>query len=545
MGRRSTPAPGRAAARVRRRLPPPPPAQRYYFDRAAADRAINFFGTCLVHLKGDRAGTPFALERWQSKIVREVFGTMRRSDGARRYRTLFIGVPKKNGKSTFCAGIALYLLLADGEASGEVYSAAKDRKQAAIIFDIAKQMVQKSPALSRRVQAFRRSLFHPTTGSKYEVLSSDAPTQEGINASGILFDELHTQPTRDLYDVLKGATAARRQPLTVYASTAGFDRQSICYEEWQYAQAVRDGAVEDPEYYPVIYEAPASADYRDRKIWYRANPNLGVSFPEEYMAVRARQAEQRPASQNAFRRRNLNQWTEGETRWLDPDTWAQAPPLPSLEELRKRKAYGGLDLASTKDLTALALVFPPEDLDHGVYAVLLRCWIPEEQLEARVKRDRVPYDAWLRDGFVTATPGAVTDYGRVKADIVELSETFEIVEIAYDRWGAAQISTDLEAEGLTMIAANQGIRGLSAPSKAFEGLVVSRRLAHGGHPVLSWNAQNVVVYQDANENIKPDKKKSREKIDGIIATILALDRAQRHAPPPPPSPYETEELLTL
>lgn len=452
-------------------------------------------------------------------------------------------VPTHN--TSFAAGIALYLLAADGEIGGQVFSAAADKTQAAIVFEIAKKMVEASPALSRRIQVFRRSLVHPRTGSSWRVLSADVKTKAGLNASGVIFDELHTQPTRDLYDTLKGSTSARRQPLTIYLTTAGHDRTSICFEEWEYARAVRDGAIEDRRYYPVIYEAAEKDDWRDPRVWRRANPNLGVSKFEDVLAADVAEAERRPNAQNRFRREELNIWTENVSAWLDLTVWGKAPPPLAREALRAIRGYGGLDLSSNRDLTAFALIFPPEDLERGVFNLLLRFWVPEEQLALRVKRDRVPYDAWVRDGFVTATPGAVVDHARVRTEILELAEEFQIAEIAYDPWGGGAIRNDLEAEGLTMVQVAQNLKNLSAPSKAFEGLVVSRRLAHGGNPVLFWNAQNVVVYKDVNENIRPDKKRSRERIDGIVASVLALDRAQRHEPAPAPSAYETEGLLTL
>lgn len=528
----------------RRRRDPKPPRVRYRFDRELAERAESFFSTCLVHTQGELAGHPFTLAPWQAKMIRDLFGWVR-PDGTRRYRTLFLGVPKKQGKSTLVAGLGLYLLTADGEMGAHVISAAGDRDQARIVFDTAARMVQQSPALSRRLQVYRSSIVYAETASSYRVISAEAYTKHGLNASGILFDELHTQPDRELYDTLKGAVAARRQPLTIYATTAGWDRKSICYEEYEYAKKVRDGVVEDASYYPVIYEALPEDDWRDPAVWRQANPSLGITVPEEYLAKEAAQAAERPAAQQAFRRLHLNVWTESESRWLDPDVWNAQPEGLPREDLAGRPCFGGLDLASTQDFAAFALVFPPDDVADGVWQVLAWHFLPDETLAERVRKERIPVDLWASEGFVTATPGPVIDYEAIREAIQGAAEEFEIREIAYDRWGATQLRTQLEADGFTMVAQNQSIKGLSPPAKELERLVLERRLAHGGDPVLQWMAGNVVVETDSSGNIKPSKRKSREKIDGIVALCLALDRATRHADPTGGSVYEERGLLVV
>jgi phage terminase large subunit-like protein len=523
---------------------PAPPRVRYRFDRELAERARSFFPSCLVHTQGELAGQPFELAPWQAKMIGDLFGWLR-PNGTRRYRTLFLGVPKKQGKSTLLAGLGLYLLTADGELGAHVISAAGDRDQARIVYDTAAAMVRQSPALSRRLQVFRSSIVYAETGSTYRVISAEAYTKHGLNASGILFDELHTQPDRELYDTLKGAVAARRQPLTIYSTTAGWDRKSICYEEYEYARKIRDGVVEDESYYPVIYEATPEDDWRDPKIWRQTNPSLGVTVSEEYLAKEAAQAAERPAAQQAFRRLHLNVWTESESRWLDPDLWSAQPERPPREELAGRPCFGGLDLAATQDFAAYVLVFPPEDLAHGRWDVLAWHYLPEETLAARVRKDRIPVDLWASEGFITATPGQVIDYEAIRETVLSTAEEFELREIAYDRWGATQLRTQLEADGITMVAQNQSIKGLSPPAKELEKLLLERRLAHGGDPVLAWMAANVVVETDSSGNIKPSKRRSREKIDGIVALCLALDRATRHADPTGGSVYEERGLLIL
>jgi phage terminase large subunit-like protein len=521
---------------------------KFYFDEQAADLAVAFFEKLLTHTKGEWSGKSFLLLPWQrDDIIRPLFG-WKRADGTRKYRFAYIEVPKKNGKSTLAAGVALLLLFADEEPGAEVYSAAADKDQAAIVFELAKQMVEDSPKLSMRAEAFRRSLLVPSTRSVYRVLSAEAYTKEGLNAHGVIVDELHAQPTRDLWDTLVTATAARRQPLVFAITTAGFDRQSICWEQHEYAEKVLSGVIDDPSFFGYIRAADPDDDWLDPKIWAKANPSLGMTVKREYLATEARRAEMVPAYQNTFRRYHLDQWTSQETRWLPLDAWDQCAFPVDPEAMRARKAYGGLDLASAIDIAAFSLDFePPIDLpegeDPGPIPTLHWFWIPAENLVERARRDRVPYDAWVRDGWITATPGNVIDYEWIIRDITQLGQKFNIKEIAFDRWGAFQISQRLEGAGFTMVAFGQGFVSMSAPTKELLRLTVDHKLAHGGNPVLRWMADNLVVTQDAAGNVKPDKKKSREKIDGVVSQIMALDRLTRHGGTS--SVYETRGLLEL
>jgi len=518
----------------------------YYFDAQEAEKATRFFERLLHHSKGEWAGTPFLLEPWQRRIIRALFGWRRRDDGTRRYRRAYIEIPRKNGKSTLAAGIALYLLFADGEPGAEIYSAAADRDQAAIVFGEAQRMVEASPALDRMAEIYKRAIYVPSTHSVYRVLSADAYTKHGLNAHGVIFDELHAQPTRELWDTLTTAVGSRRQPLIIALTTAGWDHNSICWEEHEYARQVAEGIIEDDALLPIIYAADPDDDWRSEATWAKANPNLGISVKLDYLRQEARRAELSPAYLNTFLRLHLNIWTQQESRWIPMDAWdACAEPPINPRMLEGQICYGGLDLASTSDIAALVLDFPPEDGEEGGRHIWLPFfWIPEENLMERARRDRVPYDLWLRQGLLRATPGNAIDYEAIIRDIEELAERYRIAEIAFDRWGAFQISNRLQAMGLTMIAFGQGYRSMSPPAKELLRLILDGRLAHGGHPILRWMADNVVVVQDAAGNIKPDKRKSRERIDGIVAGIMALDRAMRHGGRQP-SVYERRGLRTL
>jgi phage terminase large subunit-like protein len=534
------------------------------FDEKAASMAEAFFDKILVHVKGEWAGQPFMLEPWQrEEVIRPLFG-WKNPDGTRRYRVAYIEIPRKNGKSSIAAGIALFLLFADGEPGAEVYSAAADREQAGIVFNLAKDMVESAPVLAGRAETFKRAIVVPELRGSYKVLSADAFTKHGLNASGIVVDELHAQPNRDLVDVLMTSTGARRQPLTVMLTTAGFNLETICGEYHDYAIQVRDGVIEDPTFLPVIYaaevedapetgaasggetEAAAPAlDWTDPEQWARANPNLGVSVKEDYLENEARRARHVPAYQNTFKRLHLNIWTEQDTRWLPMDKWAACDRPFDVSLFHGAACYGGLDLASTSDLASLALVFPSEAGEPEDYAIIPFFWIPGDNITDRARRDRVPYDAWARDGLITATEGDVIDYGYIVRDIEALGEVYDIQEIAFDRWGAFQVSQQLEGLGFEVVGFGQGFASMASPTSELMRLILAGGIRHNGHRVLSWMASNMVVSSDAAGNVKPNKIKSREKIDGIVAAIMGLDRGIRHRGTDTGSVYDKRGLRTL
>lgn len=487
----------------------------------------------LTHPKGRQwAGRPFTLKPWQKRdIIRPMFACGK--DGRRTHRTCLIMLPRKNGKSALMAAVGLYMLIADGEPGAEVYIAATDREQASLIFSMAARMIRQDARLSGLCQVVdsQKRIVYPLTGSVLRAISAEAPHHHGFSASCVIYDELHAAPNRELWDVLTTSTGARDQPLVVAISTAGTDRHSLLYELYAHAQSVRAGTVSDPTFMSAIWEAPAEADWTDEAVWQAANPALGDFRSLEEMRVACDRAKAIPAQQNAFRRLYLNQWTETETRWFDLAVWDACGGAIDLEALRGRPCYGGLDLASTSDLTAFVLVFPGTEAGEPAI-VIPTFWVPEESLLKRVQKDRVPYDQWRDTTWydwpvLRVTRGSATNYDEVRQGIRELAELYEIKGIAYDRWQAIQLVTQLEEDGAACFPMGQGMASMSGPTKEVERLILTGQICHGDHPLLRWNAGNVTLEQDAAGNIKPSKKKSHEKIDGMVALIEAVDLMAR------------------
>lgn len=500
------------------------------FDERKARRVVRFI-EALRHTKGEFHGQPFRLLPWQEKIIRDVFGTVRDDDPSmRQYTTAYIEIPKKNGKSELGAAIALNMLINDDEWKAEVYSCASDRQQAAIVFDVAVDMVRQSPALMKRVKIIpstRRMIYQPT-GSIYQVLSSEVATKHGLNVSACIFDELHTQPTRALYDVMtQGSGDARKQPLWFLLTTAGTDRNSICWEVHQKALDILEGRKIDPRFYPVLFGLPDEADWTSEENWYRANPSLDHTITIDKVRDAFRKAQETPADENQFRQLRLNQWVKQSVRWMPMDKWDECGGVVDPYALEGRACYAGLDLSSTSDLTALVLVFPPTSEDEP-YIALPFFWLPEETLSLRVRRDHVPYDQWAKRGFIQTTEGNVVHYGFIERFICELGEHYDIREIAHDRWNATMMVQTLEDDGFTMVPFGQGFKDMSPPTKELMRIVLEHKLCHGGHPVLRWNMDNAYVRTDPAGNLKLDKEKSTEKVDGAVALVMALDRAMKN-----------------
>ncbi|HEM4952436.1 TPA: terminase large subunit [Streptococcus suis] len=499
-----------------------------HYDKAKADRAVTFINN-LSHTKGKWAGKRFDLLPWQEQIVRDLFGIVK-EDGNRQFLTAYIEIPKKNGKSELAAAIALYLLYADNEASSEVYGAACDRNQASIVFDVAKQMVQMSRPLEKRskIMGATKRIVNYSNAGFYQVLSAETGTKHGLNVSGLVFDEIHAQPNRHLYDVLtKGSGDAREQPLFFIITTAGTDRNSICYELHTKALDILNGRKKDTSFYPVVYGLSDEDDWNDEANWRRANPSLGHTIGIDRVREAYQQALDNPAEENVFKQLRLNMWTSSSVAWIPEHVYAKGNDPIQYENLKGRSCYAGLDLSSTSDITAFVLVFPPR-FEEENYIVLPYFWLPEDTLELRCRRDHVLYDVWERQGYIKTTEGNVVHYGFIEKFIEDLSEIYHIKEIAYDRWNATQMVQNLEGMGLTMVPFGQGYKDMSPPSKELYKLMMEGKIQHGGHPVLKWMGQNVVMRQDPAGNIKPDKEKSVEKIDGIVALIMGLDRCIRH-----------------
>jgi len=495
---------------------------KYHFDQAAADKAVIFFEQLLHHTKGRWYGLPFQLMDWQRDALTEIFG-WRRPDGTRKYRMVYIEIPKKNGKSEFCAGIALYLTMADGEPSAEVFSLAGERDQAAIVFRMAKTMINLEPRLKQRVELFKNSMYVPATNSRYEVLSRESGSKHGHSPSGIIFDELHVQKSRDLWDTTTEGESARTQPLTMAITTAGYDRTSICWEQHDYAEKVRDGVIIDHEFLPILYAATPDDDWKDPAVWARVNPALGIAKTAEYMAKKCQKAQDLPGYLNTFLRLHLNIWTEQHSVWLHLEDWEACGAEMSLEDMAGRMCFAGIDLSSTRDLTALDLLFPPED-DDEPWKLIPRFYMPDENIKVREMESKAPYVQWAQEGHIEVTPGNVVDYDHIRKDIEQLGLQVQFLELALDRWNSTQLMTQLGDDGLTVVPFGQGFASMSGPSKEFEKLVLSQGIMHDSNPVMTWMVSNVAVKQDPAGNIKPDKSKSRDKIDGVTAGIMALGR---------------------
>ncbi len=510
---------------------------RFEFDTTKAEHALNFF-MFLRHSKGEWANHRLELEPWQQFIIWNLYGFIR-DDGTRRFRTGYIEVPRKNGKTTMLAGLGLLGMLADDEPGAEIYSAATKRDQAKLLFDEATRMVRASSDLSSRIKSHKNNLHIPGTAAKFEPLGADKDTLDGLNPHYNLIDELHAHKTAGLWNVLDTATGARRQPLTIAITTAGQDMHGICWDRHTYTEKVLENVIDDPSWFGFVAGIDEGDDWLDPATWAKANPNFGVSVKTEAFAEKAKQASNSPATQASFMRLRLNVWSEGVSAFIPLEHWRNCSAVP--ERATGRITYAGLDLASSNDIAAFVEVAPTDD--PRTFDVYPHFFIPADNISERVSKDRVPYDSWVRDGLVTATPGNVIDFESIRATIQRQGDDHQIKEIAFDRWGATQISQQLTDDGFTMVGFGQGFASLSAPTKELLTLVSSGGLRHGGNPVLEWMASNMVVREDPAGNIKPDKSKSREKIDGMVALIMALDRALRHNEKS--SVYESRGVLSF
>ena len=528
MSSRTTPRPRQSASRL---------------SESKGQAVVDWIEATCVHTIGKWAGLPFKLVPWQVDFVKSVFGNVDRT-GRRRTRIAYLQIARKQGKSELCAAIALYMLIADGEAQPQVYGAAFDREQASIVYKVAADMVDRSPNLNAYAKPYRGTkrivcTKGPSKGGFYHCIPADAAGAHGFNASAIIVDELHTQRTSDLIDVLETSMSAREQPLMLAISTAGHDRNSICYRWYSKAKQVQSGVIRDKSFIGRIYELPEGTDFetvaetdakgrfvRERDLWPLANPSLvgqprGFIRPDEIRRQVA-DAMNFPAAQNKVMNLHFNVWTQGESRWFSRSAWDACGGIIVEDRLKGRTCWGGLDLAATSDFNALVYVFPWDD--DGGYDVLCRFWLPEAVLDIRSNmRDQL--EAWRT--FIDFTPGDVTDYEAIKARILRDAEAFNVRSIAYDRFLAMPLVVPLSAEGIDMVPIGQGTRSMNAPAKLLETLVANETVNHGGNPVLRWMADNTVIERDYEDRIKPSKKKSSEKIDGVVALCMALSEAIR------------------
>lgn len=504
----------------------------FYFDENGPDRVFQFF-SLLRHSKGQWAGKQFILSDWQAFIIWVLFGWKRRADHTRRFRFAYIQIARKNGKTTFCAGIGLYLLMHDREDGAEIYAAATTRDQAKICFEECIKMVRQSPQLARNLDISGGKkpalLTYEKRLAKFLPLSSDAHTLDGLNPSGAIVDELHQHKTSEILDVIETGTGARRQPLIFTITTAGSNQQGVCYAQRDHGIKVLEGAstggaFSDDSYFCFIAEMDPGDDWTDENNWRKGNPNLGESVRAEELRDQCNRAKLAPSRQNAFRQLRLNQWVEQSARFINMEDWRKLPAKRA--NLEGRPCFAGLDLSSTKDLCALVLTFPPMD-DKEPWHLLPFFWLPADRLTDQDAPRRLVnlYREFVKKGDLKTTPGNIVDYDYIRDEINRLGQIYDIREIGFDPWNKSWIVPKLEADGFQMVQMRQGVATLHAPTKFFESLIISRNLNPSANSVFAWNVSNVSVYRDNNGNMKPARENDDLKIDGVVAAVMGLGRA--------------------
>lgn len=506
-----------------------------YFDRDEAQIVLDFF-SLLKHSKGKWAGTPIVLSPWQAFCMVVVFGWKKTGD-VRRFRTSYKEVARKNGKSTEASGIGLYGLVADDEPGAEIYTAGTKKDQAKITFDEAARMRESSPSLKKRVKQVKNNLSVVKTGSKMEPIGADSTKQDGLNVHFSIVDELHAHRTSGIYDVLESAMGARRQPLTVVITTAGFDKTGFCFQLRSYAIKVLEGEVEDDSFFAIIYTLDEGDDWLDEANWIKANPNLGISASLESLRVDIKKAREIPTSKINFLTKHLNIWTDSAEAWVDIEKFDACRKPFELSELTGILLFGGLDLATVTDITAFVII----GWKDGKLHVKPFFYLPEETAQARWKKNQVPYPEWAKKGYITLTPGNICDYNFIKADVHRLMESNRIGDIGFDRYNASQLVVDLQNEDVPLTEVGQGFLSMNPAMREFERLYISGQMVWDGNPVLRWMAGNLQAALDPAGNLKPDRKNSREKIDGMAALFDAIARMMANEVEGP-SVYETRGI---
>ncbi len=516
---------------------PPRGAEAFgaWWDEKSATAAVNFFAAYLRHTEGEWAGRAFILADWQrDKIVRPIFG-WKRADGTRLIRMVWIEVPRKNGKTELAAGLSLIGLLGDGEVGGQAYSMAVDKDQARLVFNKAGVMVSLSEDLRREFEVLKTALFCPRLMASFKPLSAGPQGKHGFSPTFAIGDEIHEWPNGELADVVHKGTAARRQPLEIYITTAGVAGEGYAWEMHELAVQIQNGDIIDPTFLPVIYAAPEGADWKSEATWRAANPNYGVSVKPDYMRGEAEKAARSPRAENDFKRFHLNLWTEQTTRWLPMDApgWRSCTANPAdgdlwrdlADRMAGRRCFGGLDLSLTNDITALCWAFPPPDEDER-WAFLWRFWLPEETVADSPLARRARYQSFAAMGALNLTSGNVVDYGFISEAVRQDAEAFDVRWLGMDPYNASQLGMELrDQHGLPVEFFRQGFLSMSPAAKRFERMVLGSEMEHGNHPVAAWMARNATVERDAAGNIKPTKAKAADKIDGIVAAIMAVGGA--------------------
>lgn len=528
----------------------------FKFDLERADRPVRF-ASKLKHWEGSFAGKFFEPMLWQKFILGSVFGWIRKDNGRRRYRYAYIEIPRKNGKSFLAAVVALYMLVADKEDGAQVYSAATKKEQAKIVWECASNIAEKSGI--KQITKHWLSLRVKSTNSVFKPMAAEARKEDGLNPHCAVCDELHEWPSRDLWDVIEDAFGARTQPLLFAITTAGYNQEGICWQQHTHVvnildSVVNNGLYQDETYFGFIADLDEDLldpkkgghplNWTEPKFWAQANPCLGEAKQEDYILDQVNKARLMPSKENAVKNKQFNIWTQAETKWLDMMKWDECNALEvDAKRLERLKCYSGLDLSSTNDITAHVLAFPP----NGVYdewSVLTHFYLPKDNLHKRSKQDRVIYEDWVRQGWITLTPGDLIDLDFVFTDALRLKGRYNIVSCGFDPWKAVEIATKLESEGLKMVQMRQGHQTLGPPSRFLELGVLKTQFRFNRNPVLRWMAGNTAGLRDSNDNVRPDKSDHNKRIDGVVALVMALGQGIVDAPARK-SKYETQGLLVV
>lgn len=514
---------------------------KYYFDKKAAEAPVKWIEKYCTHAQGDLKGKPLVLADFQKEdLLYPLFGTKHKITKFRRYKTVFLFIPKKNAKSTLAAAIGLFLLMGLKAVGVSIICAAADRTQAGIIFnDLASVMIEQNKTLARLAEVYRNSIVYK--GRAFKVITAEAKTKHGFIPYAIIIDEVHAHKNKELIDTLRTGVAGRDEPITLYLTTAGNDTSSVAFELYEYAKKVKSGEIIDESFLPIIYEADKELDIFEESTWRTANPGFGTMVKKHYFVEETNKIKNQPSYESTFRRLHLNQWVGSAETWVSDYDWmkcggSELQPIglakimaDELEKRRGQSCFLGLDLASTGDITALEVLFPHrEENERGErenhFDVFSFFWLPMETAKARSKSFDVDYLEWGRQGFIELTDGSSVDYNIIKKRIIWLYDNFDIEVMGYDKWNASQMITDLKMEigNLKLDPVQMYLSVLSAPTKEFEHLIMTGRINHFGHPILRWMMANVMIKTDTNGNIRLDKDKSKSKIDGPVGCVIAL-----------------------
>ena len=502
-----------------------PESNGFYFDWEEADRRVRFIESHCRYPEGPMAGKLMRLDAWQKEmIIYPAFGWKERDTGLRRYRTVFLAIPRKNAKTTLTAAISLSILFQDGEIAAQIYAAAGEKGQAGLIHKVMKYMIAADTEMNKRSELYRDEIRFDfkQQQSFVKVLSADARTKHGFNAHAILFDELHTQPNRDLWDVLTSSQLSREQPITMVMTTAGTDTNSMCYEYWEYSRSVRDGVIVDDRWLPVMFEAQDGDDWHDPQTWRKANPALGSFLTEKNFRIEYEKAVKMPSYINTFKNLHLNIWSNTLESWISDEDWMSCAGEVDDEYLKTLPCWGGLDLASVRDLCAFAAVFV--DLDKGKFYLKVHHFVNSEQAQNKKLSAGVDYLKFQNEGSVSVTNGNATDQEFILEYIRNFASEYDLRQVAFDRYIAGYIAPKLADAGIEVVPFGQGYVSMSFPTKRFEQMVLKGDIIHDGNSCLRWQMGCVVVERSPADDIKVTKNRNRnnQKVDGIVASVMAL-----------------------